>query len=118
MSPEEHAYADDPKIIDAESLLRRIPPWHYVKNVRQDGSEERIVSSAAFEDDEEDDSPMSTARENLVERIEDYVRPFPGFGVARLPVRAARANRQRVTQVPPIEKVSEASVKTARPAAP
>lgn len=100
MPPEEHAYADDPAILVTESLLRRIPPWHYVKKA---GSAERIVSSAAFEDDDEDESPMSTARENLVERVADYVRPFQGFGVARLPVRAARAAQQRVTQVPPIE---------------
>ena len=104
MPPEEHPYVDDPAILDAESLLRRIPPWHYVK---KDGSAERIVSSAAFEDDEDDGTPMSTARENRVERVEDYVRPFAGFGVARLPVRAARDARQRVTQVPPIDQEPE-----------
>ena len=104
MSPEEYAYADDPAILDTESVLRRIPPWHYV---RKDGSTERIVSSAAFEDDEDDGSPMSTARENLVEHVEDYVRPFAGFGVARIPVQVARATRQRVTQIPPIDQEPE-----------
>ena len=104
MPPDEHPYADDPVILDSESLLRRIPPWHYVKKT---GAEERIVSSAAFEDDEEDGSPMSTAREKLVSRVEDYLLPFPGFGVARLPVNAARTQRQRVTQVPSIEKQPE-----------
>ena len=95
MPPEEPAYADDPAILDAESLLRRVPPWHYVKK-----NDTWIVSSAAFEDSD-DRTPMSTARENRVV-LENYLSPFPGFGVARLPVRAARSHGQLVTQIPPV----------------
>lgn len=98
MAPEEPDYADDPSILNAEHVLRRIPPRHYVKKT---GSEEWIVSSAAFDNDHKDGTPMSTARETLVPDVKVYLQPHAGYGLAKLPVGVARVDlKQRVTQTP------------------
>lgn len=97
MQVEEPAYADDPSILDSEAVLRRIPPRWYLKNP---GTDTWIVSSAAFDDDGTDGTPMSTAREIHVPDVKAYLRPFAGYGLAKLPVRAARKLKQRVTQIP------------------
>lgn len=98
MAADEPAYADDPSILNTEFVLRRIPPRHYVKKT---GTNEWVVSSAAFDNDKSDGTPMSTARENLVPDMHRYLRPFTGYGLARLSVGVARNPlKQRVTQEP------------------
>lgn len=91
-------YADDPGIRDGESVLRRIPPRHYVRDSQ---TNQWIVSSAAF-DDSGNGSPMSTARETLVPDVNIYLAPHKGYGLARISVRTARELGQRVTQQPTI----------------
>ena len=50
------AFTDDPTIPNSEELWRRIPPWHLVPDPDAGGIR---ISTQAFEDDAEDDHPLS-----------------------------------------------------------
>ncbi len=111
-SPEEcrERFPDDPTILDAVELLRRIPPWHFVWD-ENEGLHR--PSSAAFEDDRDGD-PMSVYRSDVIEEEgDDPKRVMKGhsrFGLVSLAAGFVRKKRQTVNPDPLASESSHAKV--------
>lgn len=89
-------FPDDPTVADEVLLLRRIPPWHFIKD---DNAGARRPSSAAFEDDDDGD-PMSVYRTDVIEaeggQPVRVMRGHDGFGLVSLLAGAVRHKKQTV----------------------
>jgi hypothetical protein len=70
--------SDAPRLDDAERLLRRIPPWHFVFDLNIGRWR---PSSAAFEDDP-GGSPMSVFLASLLDDERLPLEGHPGYGLA------------------------------------
>ena len=111
-SPEDcrRQFPDDPQIADGVRLLRRIPPWHFV---RDDNAGCVRPSSAAFVDDQDGD-PMSVYRQDVIEdeggvpgRV---LANHPGFGLVSLSAGQVRSRDQTVHADPVPEESSHGIV--------
>lgn len=103
-------FPDDPSVENDTDLLRRIPPWHFVMDANTG-----IVrpSSAAFEDDDDND-PMSVylapvlAAENR--QASSVLVGHSGFALASIKAGMARELNQTVHPDPLPEETSHAVV--------
>lgn len=90
---QEH-FPDEPKITDDVQMLRRIPPFHFVKDENIGGIR---PSSAAFEDDE-DGHPMSLYRRNVIEyeggSVDRVMAGHHGYGLASVTAAQLRSRQQ------------------------
>lgn len=111
-SPEEcrRQFPDDPRIGDEVRLLRRIPPWHFV---RDDNDGRFRPSSAAFEDDRDGD-PMSVYRRDVIEdeggEPGRVLANHEGFGLVSISAGPVRSRDQTVHADPVPEEPSHAKV--------
>ena len=91
---------DDSTIRDDDRLLRRIPPWHLV---RDDNTKSHRISSAAF-DDPPDSSSMSVSIESTLVcnglGAEHALRNHEDFGLVALSVALVREHGQGVVRRP------------------
>lgn len=104
------AYLDDPTIVDAAALWRRIPPWHFV----QDGNTGCLrPSSAAFEN-HPNGSPMSVVLGDQVvasgRSPHEIIAGHPGFALAAFNAGLARECDQGVMRDPLPEEPAHAIV--------
>lgn len=103
-------YTDDSTIRDADSLWRRVPPWHLVYD-----ENDNVIrpTSAAFEDSP-DGSPMSVLLAQIVADTgrgpKDAVRGFPGFAMASITAGLSRRCRQGVARDPLTDEPAHAVV--------
>ena len=93
-------FPDDPDTHNADQMLRRVPPWHFVPD---DNSGSLRPSSAAFEDDD-DGSPMSMHRRTVIDstggHIERLMVGHIGFGLVGLSAGDLRSRDQTVHSDP------------------
>jgi len=111
-SPEEcrERFPDDPGIADDVPLLRRIPPWHFV---RDENAGSYRPSSAAFDDDDDDD-PMSVYRTDVIAaeggEPERVMADHADFGLVAVPAGAMRQKQQTVHPDPLPDESSHALI--------
>ncbi len=103
-------FPDDPSIPNATELLRRIPPWH----VHFDANENRLrPSSAAFEDDGDDD-PMSAYLSSVLaaesREPSTVLAGHEGYALASITAALAREHLQTVHPDPLPEETSHAAI--------
>jgi hypothetical protein len=107
---------DDPTILDADPLWRRIPPLHLVPDQTAGGVR---ISSAAFIDDREDGDPMSVVlgRELLEAGREPQsaLGIHTNFGIASIPARVARECNQVIFRDPTDDEPAHAKVAGDKP---
>lgn len=101
---------DDPTIVDAASLWRRIPPWHFV---RDDNAGIMRPSSAAFEN-HPNGSPMSVILGDEIlasgRLAEEVLAGHVGFALAVFTAGLARQSGQGVMRDPRPEEPAHAVV--------
>jgi uncharacterized OsmC-like protein len=103
-------FPDDPSVTDETDLLRRIPPWHLVKDKNSGAIR---ISSAAFEDDDEHD-PMSVYLASILSANQrdasSVLIGHEGFALASITAGLAREKRQTVHPDPLAHESSHAVV--------
>jgi len=101
---------DDPTIVDAAVLWRRIPPWHFV---RDDNAGTIRPSSAAFEN-HPNGSPMSVVLGDEVvasgRSASEVIAMHSGFALAALTAGLSRKCNQGVMREPLPEEPAHAVV--------
>src|SRR5271154_3084573 len=103
-------FPDDPSVEDEAELLRRIPPYHFF---RDDNLGSVRPSSAAFEDDSDDD-PMSVYLATVLaaahREANSVLAGHVGYALASITAGTAREKDQTVHPDPLPEEVSHAVV--------
>ncbi len=102
--------ADDPTILDADPLWRRIPPRHFVPDENRGGMR---PSSAAFED-HPNGTPMSVVlgKEVLAANRgpESVLTGLDGYGLVEFTAGLARESGQSVIRAPTQQEPAHAEV--------
>ena len=103
-------FPDDLSIQDETELMRRIPPWHFV---RDDNLGTIRPSSAAFEDDDDND-PMSVYLATVLAAEQrdtnTVLAGHGGYALASITAGIARSKNQTVHPDPLPEETSHAVV--------
>ncbi|MCK5798943.1 MAG: hypothetical protein KAI47_17245 [Deltaproteobacteria bacterium] len=98
LAEDNKTYIDDVEGIgDADLLLRRVPWWHIIWD---QNTERWRPSSAAFENNPKDGSPMSVRMGPLLESmgfsLASVLDDYPDFGLVEFPAGEARTKNQVV----------------------
>lgn len=99
--------ADDCSITDDAGLWRRFHRMHWVTDASSGGYR---LSSAAFQNGNEDKSAMSVTIEAEAPPPAEYLARYPGFGLARLTAGACRLCDQGLARTPTPEDPAHAHV--------
>jgi hypothetical protein len=94
---------EDPGILDTDSLLRRVHPFHLTEVVERDNSRRLRPSSNAFKDSTHPSSPVSAAQQKLVQDVAKYMASSPGFFLATVEARLPRELGLVVSSVPAVQ---------------
>jgi hypothetical protein len=90
---------DDPTVLDADPLWRRLHPEQYV----DDGQGGKRISTAAFENSSDGTGmSVSLGREAAAEGIDPALalKRYPGFGMASITAGICRAHNQGIERDP------------------